>query len=411
MSTMTKKQKSELIKKLSGGQTQPKKNRRGPRKRVVNRGVQVVIPASPPMRNGQGRQKGQKRQRGGSDQVTTFGNMRNFTIPIDEDIGQMVGSTSYAVVGAPGQPVGFSINPGNATMFPFISRIAQNYERYEFTRLRFEYRPSASVFANVGSQGLVGIAATMDAIQVPPSTQAQADVLYHGPIVETARPTSLSLPKSFLQSKSNREKFFVRQTGLIPGGADPHSYDCGQVFFWVNGQTSNATIGTMRVVGQCILSNPASDLSVGFAPNFKVALFSGANQAVPASGTSFFPAQPVTITNPVGIVQDAAFGTYTLPAGNWLVDWSGDIDNTGTASTINLTITASLQINGANISPFLSNTCTGPNASNTLACHAAITIPWFVQSNGTTTVRVNCTATYAAAGVVDIDSIIRFTAV
>jgi len=143
----------------------------------------------------------------------------------------------------------------------------------------------------------------------------------------------------------------------------------------------------------------------------KLLFFSGANQAVPASGTSFFPAQPVTITNPVGIIQDAAFGTYTLPAGNWLVDWSGDIDNTGTASTINLTITASLQVNGANISPFLSNTCTGPNASNTLACHAAITIPWFVQSNGTTTVRVNCTATYAAAGVVDIDSIIRFTAV
>jgi len=405
---MTKKEKAAIIAKIAGGGPNPPRKKRRARKARAHPQKSVVIPGSV----GSGGRKRQKRKkgRGGSNQVTTFGNTRNFTIPIDEDIATIVGSTSYAVVGAPGAPVGFSINPGNATMFPFISRIAQNYERYEFTRLRFEYRPSASVFASVGSQGLVGIAATMDAIQVPPSTQAQADVLYHGPIVETARPTSLNLPKSFLQCKSSREKFFVRQTGLVPGGADPHTYDCGQVFFWVNGQTSNAAIGTIRVIGECVLSNPASDLSVGFAPNFKVALFSGANQAAAATGVSFFPTFPITFTNPLGITLDVANQVFTLPAGNWLVDFSCDVDNVGANTTGNLTLTASMQVNGANVSPFISSTCPGPLATNTLGFHAGVAIPWFVQSNSLTTVRVNCIATYAA-GVCDIDSIMRFTAV
>jgi hypothetical protein len=403
---MTKKEKKVLIQQMSG-QVAPNPKRKRARRRGNGR---VSIPSSmPPARNGAGRRRGQRRQRGGKSSVTTFGNTRNFTIPIDEDIATINGSTGFSV-GA------VSINPGNVALLPFISRVAQNYERYEFKNLKFEYRPSASVFATVGAQGLVGIAATMDAVQVVPSTQAQADVLFHSPIVETARPTSLSLPRSFMQCKSAREKFFVRQDGFIPGGTDPHSYDCGQVFFWTNGQANANPIGTLRVVGSCELSNPASDLSTGFAPNFKVALFSVTNGSIPVSGSTQQVPFNTVVTNPVGITTQF-FGTatvFTLPQGNWLVDTVLDIDITGVNSTGALIVSSALIIvggpAGGSPSPPITSTNPGPSATNTAAFHAMTCQNWFVQSNGATTVQLNYNVTYPA-GVGDVDASIRFTAI
>jgi len=406
MSKMTKKEKQSIIAKMAG--VQPPKKKRARRKRANRLGGPVIPASNAPRRNGQGRRKGQKRQRGGA--VTTAGNTRNFTIPIDEDVGTITGSTGYALTTV-------SLNPGNPAMLPFVSRVAQNYERYEFKNLRFEYRPSASVFATVGSQGLVGIAATMDAVQVPPSTQAQADVLYHSPIVETARPTGLSLPKSFLQCKSAREKFFVRQSGFIPGGTDPHTYDCGQIFIWTNGQANNNPIGTFRVVGSCELSNPSSDLSTGFPPNFNVALFTVTNGAVRTTGTLGQVPFDTVVTNNLGIVltniaQPTAF--FTLPAGNWNVDFVGDIDLGGAPTTESLIFTTAIVVAngppGFTPSPPLSNTCPGPLATNATALHAMSSQSWFVPSNGTTTVQVNYTATYPS-GAPNIDASIRFTAI
>jgi len=300
---------------------------------------------------------------------------------------------------------------------PFVSKVAQNYERYEFRNLRFEFRPSASVFATVGAQGLVGIAATMDAVQVPPSTQAQADVLYHSPIVETARPTGLSLPRSFLQCKSAREKFFVRQSGFIPGGTDPHTYDCGQIFLWTNGQANNNPIGTFRVVGSCELSNPSSDLSTGFKPNFNVALFTCVNGAVPASGTLGQIPFATVITNSLGITT-TGFGTntclFTLPAGNWNIDFTADIDIGGVQATGSCVFSTAIVCVGGppgfTPSAPLTSTCPGPNATNTAIIHATVGGNWFIQSNGSTTVQVNYTVIYPA-GVPNIDAEIRFTAV
>jgi len=403
---MTKKEKKILLSKMAGGAA-PKK-RRAPRKRAGPNRRNPVIPASTPARNGKGRRRGQRRQRGGNE-VTTSGNTRNFTIPIDEDVGTVTGSTGYSLTSV-------SLNPGNALMLPFVSRVAQNYERYEFKNLRLEYRPSASVFAAVGSQGLVGIAATMDAAQVPPSTQAQADVLYHSPIVETARPTGLSLPKSFLQCKSAREKFFVRQSGFIPGGTDPHTYDCGQIFIWTNGQSNNNPIGTLRVVGSCELSNPSSDLSTGFPPNFNTALFSVISAGVPLSGVTGQVPFTTVQYNTLGITTTStSTGTiFTLPQGNWNVDFSGDIDVGGVLTTGALVFSAAIVPvggpPGSSSSPTLSNTVPGPTATNTVTPHAAVSLNWVVPSNGATTVQVNYAVTYPA-GVPNIDAMVRFTAI
>jgi len=331
--------------------------------------------------------------------VSMAGNTREFVIPIDEDVATIGGSTGFFSTNV-------SINPGNPVMFPFASRVAQNYERYEFLELCFEYRPSVSVFATEGQQGFVGIAATMDAVQAPPLTQAQADVLYHAPVVETAKPTRICLPKSFLQSKSPREKFFVRQNGNIPGGNDPHTYDCGQMFFWTNGQAASSPCGIIRVIGKCRLSNPANDIGGNAAPNFNTSLFHATNVAATAGVSQNIPFANTDFNNNL-ITLDGTNSVFTLPPGNYLIDAAVDLD--GSTAGTGVSLSCSLFINGIswNASAFTS-VC--PVNTGALLPHAQVSFSWFARSNGNTTVSVHAVP-IATGGTLDFDAIVRFVSV
>jgi len=381
---MSKQQKKVLIRQMSGlPPTQPKaprKNRRGQRPRNPPQ-KSVVFVQNQPRRNGQGRRRGGRRQRGGANnQVTAAGNLRSFVVPIDEQVALISGTTGFGITA-------YSLNPGNPTCFPFMSRTAQNYERYEFQNLRFEYKPSASMFATVGAQGFVGLTATMDALQSPPSSQAQAEVMHHSPIVETAKPTSLTLPKEFLLTKSSRERFFVRQSGIIPGGADAHLYDCGQIFIWTSGQANTNQIGELRVVGSVRLSNPSLETSTSVPPQFMVAAFTTNASEATANNVYQVVAFATSVANGIGAVNTA--GSFVLPVGNYIIDayvnWNGTAI-TGTA--------LDPQKNGASIIPLAyqpaENAPGGPIYVSMF--------PLFYTSNGTDTFRIRAVSSQTGAG-------------
>jgi len=373
---------------------------KGAKKRRRARRPRVNLPQSmPPQRNAMGRRRGQKRQRGGRG-VTTAGNMRSFVVPIDEQISLINGSTGFQVT-----PI--TVNPGNPLFLPFMSRTAQNYERYEFLDLEFHYKPSASVFATVGAQGFVGISATMDAAQAPPSNQAQAEILHHSQIVETAKICSLKLPKSFLQSKSLREQFFVEQNGTVPGGSDPHTYICAQAFVWTNGQANTNQIGEVRVTGKLRLTNPALEQSLAFQPNYNAAMFSITSVVPAASGT---PANvPFTNTNTgaiTGVVNGLGItlsgGAMTLPPGNYIYVFTSDLDNSSNTNTI-WTVTANASVNGgafSNVSPSISCSV---GAITGVFQHNPVAITGFIASNGSTILQFIGNAIYGA-GAADIDA-------
>jgi hypothetical protein len=395
---MTKKEfmalsKADRTKAVKKSQRKPRR----PRQQRQRQGVQMPGPA----RNGSGRRKGQRRQRGGNN--TNAGNTREFRIPIDEDIGTLNGSTGF-LTGT------YALNPGNPALFPFASRIAQNYERYEFESLIFQYKPSVSGFSTQGQQGFVGICATMDIAQAQPNSQQQADIMYHSPVVETSFPTNLKLPKSFLQCKSVREKFFVRQNGNIPGGNDPHTYDCGQVFIWTNGQANTNQVGLFRVTGSVKLSNPALDFGVTASalPNYTVSLFSVINAPAAATGIPWFVPFTTINFNNLNITQDGTSSVFTLPPGNFNVDVSLDTDLSAAGNAAGLYCQYQLYVNGLVTSPPVSCTCP-ISATNTLTLHAPGSINWFVRSNGATTVQLRTVTTYGA-GAADVDAMIRFTA-
>jgi len=386
--------------------SRPQRRARRPRARKMGTNP-IIQPSKVAGGRGKRRQGRRRGNRRANNQVTTFGNMRSFKVPIDEDVGEIYGTALFgvAIQQTGGQPL--ALNPGNPQVFPFLSRIAQNYERYEFTKLRFEYRPSASVFATVGSQGLIGISATMDAAQAPPSSQAQADVMYHGPIVETAVPTHLDLPKSFLQSKSKREKFMVRQNGFIPGGASVHDYDCGLVFPWTNGQVNTSQVGVLRVVGDVVLSNPLLETSAFPPVNNSVSLFTAQNATIASSGVPKILIPDTTQFNPLGITQPSP-GTYLLPPGNYNVDFNCDLDLTG-APTAGANFSLACFVNGTQEEPYTSSSYPA-SATAVGTQHLQNSYVTFVPSNGTATVAFSANVTYTATGA-NVDFSCRFTAV
>lgn len=371
---LNKNQRAALVPTIVVGKGKKRRARRARNQNPPQKSV------SQPRRNGQGRRRGGRRQRGGNNQVTTAGNMRSFIVPIDEQVALVSGTTGFGIAS-------YSLNPGNATCFPFASRTCQNYERYEFQNLRFEYRPSASVFATVGAQGFVGLTGTMDALQAPPSSQAQAEVMHHSPIVETAKPTALSLPKEFLLTRSSRERFFVRQSGNIPGGADPHTYDCGQIFIWTNGQANTNQIGELRVVGSVKLSNPSLETSTSVPPQFMVSQFTTNTSEATANNVYQVVAFGTTVTNGLSAVNTA--GSFVLPVGNYIMDayvnWNGT-SITGTA--------LDPQKNGVSIIPLAYQP-----AENSSGQPIYVSMqPVFFTSNGTDTFRIRAVSSQTGAG-------------
>jgi len=378
---MTKKEKKILMSKMSGVQTSsaPKRARRARNKtRPARNPVQRAGPPGPRRSRGK---RGKRVAR--NNQVTTAGNMRSFVIPIDEQIQVVNGTTGFGIAT-------FAINPGNPACFPFASRTAQNYERYEFQSLRFEYKPSASVFATVGAQGFVGVTGTMDALQATPSSQAQAEVMHHSPIVETARPTGLTFPKAFLETKSARECFFVRPNGSIPGGADPHLYDCGQAFFWTNGQANTNQIGELRVIGSCKLINPVLETSTNPAPQFQQAVFSEpSNTNVFASTNDVVLALATVGANPLAIVNTA--GQFVPPVGTYSVSGQVNFVMTGNVTVFS----ASIEKNGVVVPSATAGLALTTLPSGAYANWSSSIPPVVVSCNGTDAITLHGSATFS----------------
>jgi len=238
--------------------------------------------------------------------------MQGVRHPIDEQISIVNGSVAFT-------QTPYAINPGNAKMFPLLSKIATNYERYEFQDLQFCYNPSQNVFSAQGTAGFVDISVTNDATQAPPSSQAIAEVLYHAGPAQTAEALCLKIPKGFLDPIRGLKKF-VRPNGLIPGGTDPHEYDAGQIFFWTLQQAAGTAIGELKVKGHVMLYNQVLETSTTPPVNFDTTyLMTDVFTALPGTGVAgTIPFADVKANN-LSVVNNA--GQITLPVGNYKIDY------------------------------------------------------------------------------------------
>jgi hypothetical protein len=158
----------------------------------------------------------------------------------DEYIGDMVGTQNFATIAYP-------INIGQATTFPWGSKIAALYEKYEFERLEFYYKPVVNAFASQGGFGKVMLSALYDALGTPPATKQQ---------VEDSVPHADCMPYEEVQLRLDPKQLkglmggkYVRP-GAQPANTDLRVYDGGTFYFSTSGFSATSigtSIGELRV--------------------------------------------------------------------------------------------------------------------------------------------------------------------
>jgi len=293
----------------------------------------------------------------------------------DEYIADIAGSVSFAVTS-------YAVNPGQSSIFPWLSKEALLFEKYKILRLEFYYRPQVSAYAANGQTGKVMLSFDFDASDAPPASKQQ---------VEDTHPHSDGMPYEEVlltidpKDCSLQDSYFVRPGGL-PGSSDIKTYDVGTLSVSTIGNNSSANIGELRVRYAIMLHDPVLENTVSAPLNYHVSNFQ--STSAESSGASTVAKTLVlatTITNGVGATNTS--GVITLPVGNYLISGMVNSYNNGPALSSSL---MTFLINGSANAVTAEQSLSGSNGY--LSTAATI----FITSTGSTTVALSVTNSYGS---------------
>jgi len=316
------------------------------------------------------------------------GGRRRHNFDEDEFIADMFGNTTFGpgnVSGAAGGPAfQFPINPGQVVTFPWLSSIADRYEKYVLTDLEFYYEHEVSEFATAGTTGKVMLAVDYDAADPPPVSKVQ--MMDMDPHNDCMPCKDIVLRVDCRTAFENGPKYV--RPGNLPGGSDIKTYDLGNLNFAAAGTADNTTkIGELHVRYRGWFEKPVLESTTSAPNNNQVAEFRSTAPESMTTGVAFFPALATSDANGLSAVNTA--GSIVLPPGNYVVS----ANFTETYSVDVQTVVVALQKNTVDIagSP-LSQTYGG--AADLVA--AQVIQPTFFSSNGTDALRLRITATFSA---------------
>lgn len=272
--------------------------------------------------------------------------LRQTSIPFDLYVAELAGSVGFATTK-------YSINPGLSSSFTsWLANQAINWEKFDFTECVVYFKSAVSEYAPNGQTGRVILNADYDATDAPPVSKVQAE--NSAPSIVGKPCENLSLSLSPREMRSSFGKHFVR-SGPIPLNADLKAYDVANVNVSTQGCFDTSNIGEIHVRGVVHLFTPVVDAAGSQTANQSVAEFN-----LSANDTFTTPAEVLpfdeSITNNLGIVNTS--GTFTMPAGNFLVH----LDVVGLSSTTQI-LTYNLQQNSAAFAIPCTTSCTPGSAS------------------------------------------------
>lgn len=128
----------------------------------------------------------------------------------------------------------FSLNPGLAVSFPWLSNVANNYESYRFHDLHYCYKP----ICPTSTPGKVMIAIDYDANDATPGSKTIINS-YQGTVS-----TSVWDTITHKSTKENLQKFTTQRyvrAGTAPTGTDLKTYDLGSVLVATSNTPASAT--------------------------------------------------------------------------------------------------------------------------------------------------------------------------
>jgi len=392
-----------------------RKNRRGGGLKKVRMPRLARGFIGPAQRNQRRRAPRRRRVRGGGVRVgdtTGVSSRRNIpdgrrsngknTFCEDEEITDLIGSTTFGN-GSTASAQIFAVNPGQVGTFPWLSKIAPNYEKYIFTMLEFYYKHEVSEFATAGTVGKAILAFDYDAAD-PPFTSKQQML--------AVKTKGDKMPcQDFVCRIDCRRAFdngpkYVRP-GILPGGADIKTYDIGNLH-WAGAGNSDGTtkIGELHVRYEGYFLEPVLESTASAPINNQVSWFQSTSAEAAGATTVAKTMLLATATNNgLGAVNTA--GSIVLPPGNYLVDATIDVLNSG-AGDIE-TIVADIQVAGVSVwkvSPPTTNMAAS-TIQNQFFMDAGHV---FVALNGTSALTFVVTVTYSAGVTTNIGSL-RITAV
>jgi len=141
----------------------------------------------------------------------------------------------------------YSINPGLATSFPWLSQVAQAYESYRFKKLKFLYQPSCSTT----TAGTTLMAVDFDASDPSPTGKAQA-LNYHN--ATRSPPWSDQAQNCASEDLQKYPQRFIRSGNLGPN-QDVVLYDIGNLYVCTSG-VSSGTVGELHAEYEVELITP-----------------------------------------------------------------------------------------------------------------------------------------------------------
>lgn len=165
-----------------------------------------------------------------------------------EYISEIAGSVAFTCT-----PV--AINPGLSSSMPWLSRIANNFESYNFRSLRFAFETEAASTAI----GNVILAVDYDATDAAPTTKTQA-LSYRAAV--RSSPWVPCVHTSLREDLSKRKTYRVR-SATIPANTDLGLFDVGTLHVITTGMASAANVGELWVEYDIVLMTPKTNSAGG----------------------------------------------------------------------------------------------------------------------------------------------------
>lgn len=224
----------------------------------------------------------------------------------------------------------FLLNPGNSTLFPWLSQIAVNYEEYEFSGLIFSYRTVTSMLSTTSSQIGTIIAATdynCTNTDFPNKVQMME---YDGAISTQINQDLTCGVECDPQKNALGGILYITQAQNVrdlDNVQDAKTYFLGKFELAVNGcQNPTGEIGELWVSYHVVLRKPRMYQAAGMATPYSAAQFDTMNaspyvKVIDSAGTSLPQETAVsdlfnaTDINNIMQYNTALTGSYNAPQG------------------------------------------------------------------------------------------------
>ena len=233
---------------------------------------------------------------------------------------EFVADVTAPTTGVTSPVIALSINPANAGLCPWLSRIAIGYELYRFRKLILRYTPTCGS----GTFGMVVMAIDYDATDNAPSSK-QALSAYEG----ATRGNVWS--KSAMAAVPTAGWYYTGLSGGVsnPSNTDVKFYDMGKIYLGVYNQTASGTVGELSIEYDIEFAKPDYSIAAGLSEKLTpvgstISLISGTGQTVAGNNiltiASSGSGQATLTAQVAGDYLLQIVGLFTVSA-----SWSGSI--------------------------------------------------------------------------------------